>query len=73
MKIVVKTLTGGEAKDVRSDSEYSDEEEKENLVKQNGKKVLTKKKQSKNSTFEDSDDDAKPVQNGVKYRRPRKQ
>ncbi|CAJ0603782.1 unnamed protein product [Cylicocyclus nassatus] len=70
LKIVIKTVTQGEAGDLRSDSEYSDVDEKENLVKQNGKRVFTKR--SSKRSIDDSDTD-EPLQNGMKYRRPRRE
>ncbi|KAL6737305.1 hypothetical protein Aduo_010960 [Ancylostoma duodenale] len=74
MKIVVKTVTEGEAGDLRSDSELSGDEAKTKLVKQNGKKVQVKRRLSlKSSKCEESDSDAEPVQNGVKHRRPRRE
>ncbi|KAK6022286.1 Longevity-assurance protein [Ostertagia ostertagi] len=74
MKIVVKTITQGEAGDVRSDSELSDKEDSKKLVKQNGKKMTYKRKAPKRSSEdEDSDSERKPLANGLKFRRPRRE
>ncbi|PIO58946.1 Longevity-assurance protein [Teladorsagia circumcincta] len=74
MKIVVKTITQGEAGDVRSDSELSDKEDSKKLIKQNGKKMTYKRKAPKRSSEEDdSDSERKPLANGLKFRRPRRE
>ncbi|ETN86417.1 Longevity-assurance protein, partial [Necator americanus] len=74
MRIVVKTITEGEAGDLRSDSELSDQEEKTKLSKQNGRKSPVKRRSAqKSSKYDESDSDTEPVRNGVKHRRPRRE
>lgn len=74
MRIVIKTITEGEAGDVRSDSELSDKEDtREQLTKQNGKKSVKKRRASRRSSGDDeSDSERDPLPNGVvKHRRSR--
>nr|CDJ85814.1 TRAM LAG1 CLN8 homology domain containing protein [Haemonchus contortus] len=74
LKIVAKTITEGEAGDVRSDSELSDKEDTEKLIKQNGKKMTHKRRASKKSSEDyESDSEREPLANGLKYRRPRRE
>ncbi|WKY05336.1 hypothetical protein Q1695_005945 [Nippostrongylus brasiliensis] len=76
MKIVVKTITEGEAGDVRSDSELSDvEDDKAKLVKKNGRKLTTKRRApTSSSNEEEADSKPEPQLNGTfRHRRPRKE